>query len=211
MDCPIQPNQTVLFQGDSITDAQRSVADEADLGHGYAAMAAATFQAAAPDRNVRFLNRGVGGNRVADLKARWSDDCIALKPDWVSILIGVNDTWRAFDQKDPTSTEQYAGDYRHILTRTRDELGARLILCEPFVLPAFEADYAAWRADLDPRIHAVRELAREFDALLVPFDGLLAAAACKQPPAFWAGDGVHPTRPGHALMARAWLAAVSVR
>jgi lysophospholipase L1-like esterase len=198
---------TVLFQGDSITDAGRSREDDADLGRGYAGMAAWWFEAAYPEKHVKFLNRGISGNRAKDLRARWQADCIDLKPDWMSVLIGINDTWRAFDHNDPTSTESYEDDCRHILTRTRDELGAKLILCEPFLLHCPD-DRKAWRPDLNPRIDVVHRLADDFDAVLVPFDKLFAAAAEKREPQFWAGDGVQPSRPGHAFMARDWLRAV---
>jgi lysophospholipase L1-like esterase len=202
-----QDGATVLFQGDSITDGGRSREEDGDLGRGYAGIAAWTFEALYPEKHVRFLNRGISGNRARDLRGRWEADCLALRPDWVSILVGINDTWRGFDSADPTTTESYEADYRDILTRTRDRAGARLILCEPFVLP-YPDDRKAWRGDLDPRIHVVRELSREFGAILVPFDGLFAEAAARREPAFWASDGVHPTYPGHALMAQAWLRAV---
>jgi acyl-CoA thioesterase I len=203
----IQENAVVLFQGDSITDAGRLREDPGHLGGGYASLAAAWFSARFPERRVRFLNRGISGNRAADLRARWQRDCVDLRPDWVSILIGINDTWRRYDSGDPTSAEAYAADYRAILERTRAETEARLILCEPFVLPVPE-DRRAWRADLDPKIAAVRDLAREFGALYVPLDGIFAAASTRREPAFWAADGVHPTPAGHALIAQSWLRAV---
>jgi len=200
---------TVLFQGDSITDAGRDRKNPQSLGQGYAMMAASWFSALYPERNVRFYNRGISGNRAKDLLGRWDEDCLALKPDWVSILIGINDTWRRYDSNDPTEVESYAQSVRTILTRTVETLGSRLILCEPFVLPS-PPDRAKWREDLDPKIHAVRDLAREFEAIFVPLDGIFAAAASRREPAFWAADGVHPTPAGHALMAQAWLAAVGV-
>jgi lysophospholipase L1-like esterase len=200
----LRPGQTFLFQGDSITDAGRSPADDSMLGAGYAAMVAAWHAAAHPECDVTFLNRGVSGNRAKDLRVRWREDCLDLRPDWVSILIGINDTWRRYDSNDPTSIVDYAAAYRDILERTRDTLGARLILMEPFVLPALE-DRRAWREDLDPRIHVVRELAREFGALLIPLDGLFARAATHRPPEFWAPDGVHPSPAGHALIAQGVL------
>lgn len=198
--------QTILFQGDSITDAQRGRTPVQELGQGYAMMAAARLEAAYPELALNFLNRGVSGNRAKDLRARWQADCLDLRPDWVSILIGINDTWRRFDRHDATPTEAYEADLRAVLEASR-AAGQRLILCEPFVLPV-PPDRAAWRTDLDPRIHAVRALAVEFGAVLVPFDGLFAAAACRRPAAFWAHDGVHPSLAGHALMAGAWLRAV---
>jgi lysophospholipase L1-like esterase len=203
----IEPGAVVLFQGDSITDCGRSRADGGDLGHGYALMAAGWFLSLRPESKVTFLNRGIGGNVVADLKARWQADCIDLRPNWVSIMVGINETGRRFSRDDITSAESYESDYRDILTRAREQLEARFILMEPFVLPV-PPDRARWREDLDPRIHVVRRLAREFDALLVPLDGLFAQAAARREPAFWAPDGVHPTPAGHALMARAWLEAV---
>ncbi|MFO7166763.1 MAG: SGNH/GDSL hydrolase family protein [Chloroflexota bacterium] len=203
----IQENAVVLFQGDSITDAGRLRDDPEHMGGGYAALAAAWFSARFPERRVRFLNRGISGNRTADLRARWQRDCIDLRPDWVSILIGINDTWRRYDRSDPTSTEAFAANYRAILEHTRAETSAQLILCEPFVLPV-PPDRRAWREDLDPKIAVVRDLAREFGALLVPLDGIFASASTRREPAFWAPDGVHPSQAGHALIAQAWLAAV---
>src|SRR5215217_1440945 len=109
----IADNAVVLFQGDSITDAGRL--DSADgMGFGYANYAAAWFSALYPEKRVRFLNRGISGNRAVDLERRWQADCLDLKPDWVSILIGINDTWRRYDGNDPTSTEQYITSYRAI-------------------------------------------------------------------------------------------------
>jgi lysophospholipase L1-like esterase len=203
----INDNALVLFQGDSITDAGRRESEDG-MGFGYANLVAAWFSALYPEKRVRFVNRGISGNRAADLVARWQADCIDLKPDWVSILIGINDTWRRYDSGDATSAETYEANYRAILQQTTGQLpGVRLILCEPFVLPV-PADRAAWRADLDPKIDAARRLAREFSAIYVPFDGLFAQASTQAAPAFWAEDGVHPTLPGHALMAQAWLRAV---
>jgi len=204
----IAEGETVLFQGDSITDADRARFYPDDLGKGYASMAAGLFGARYPERGVRFLNRGIGGDRVVDLLDRWDDDCLALRPDTLSILVGINETWRAFDSGDPTPVEAFERSYHELLTRTRDTLPAtRLILMEPFSLsisPAREA----WRADLDPKIQVTRRLAHEFGALLVPLDGLFAAAASRREATFWAEDGVHPSPAGHALIAQAWLRAV---
>lgn len=200
--------QTILFQGDSITDCGRDRAYADNLGKGYALMTAAWLGAARPDLKLTFLNRGISGNRAADLSDRWQQDCLDLKPDWVSILIGINDTWRRFDSNDPTSTEAYEKHYRDILTRSA-AAGIKLIVCEPFVL-RHPADRLAWREDLDPKIQVVRALAEEFNALYVPFDGMFAAQALQHGPATWAADGVHPTPAGHALMSRQWLRCVGL-
>jgi acyl-CoA thioesterase-1 len=203
----IKSGQLVLFAGDSITFAGRDLENPFSVGMSYVMFIQTWFSALYPRENVRFANIGIGGNRVRDLKERWDRDCISLEPDWVTILIGINDTWRRYDQNDPTSAEAFESDYRDILERTRERLNARLILCEPFVLPEPE-DRIEWREDLDPKIAVVRKLAREFDAILVPLDGIFAAASTTHERFFWTKDGVHPTFAGRALIAQAWLRAV---
>lgn len=193
----------VVFQGDSVTDCMRGRFNDAELGTGYAMMAAAHFAAQFPEKQVQFFNRGVSGNRVRDLRARWEEDCLALQPDWVSLLIGINDTWRRYDSNDPTSAAAFAATYRNLLEATAAQ-GARLILCEPFLVPV-SAEQMAWREDLDPKIAAVRQLAQEYRAWYIPLDGLFARVAALREPTFWADDGVHPSPAGHALIARAWL------
>ncbi len=205
----IKQGDTVLFQGDSITDAGRDRSNGADLGRGYALMAAGWFNALFPELGAKFLNRGISGNRVKDLQARWQQDCVDLQPDWVSIYIGINDCWRRYDREDPTSVETFAAGYRDLLERTSQMTKAKIVMLEPFVLPVPE-DRKQWREDLDPKINIVRELAREFGAHLVPLDGLFAQASTKAPSADWAPDGVHPSPAGHTLIARAWLQAMGV-
>ena len=201
----IKPDDRILFTGDSITDCGRRNDPNHPLGlAGYVVFAAAGIQAHVASPKLEIYNRGISGNRVKDLLGRFDEDLLALRPTVVSILIGINDTWRAFDRNDPTTTEAYAADYRTILTRIRDELGARVVLLEPFVLHV-PPDRATWRADLNPRIDVVRKLALEFGTELIPLDGLFAQAATQAPPAFWAEDGVHPTIAGHQLIAQAWL------
>ena len=202
----IDANTTVLFQGDSITDAGRSRQDDNDLGRGYPAMVAAWFSALYPEKRARFINRGISGNRAKDLRQRWQRECLDLNPGVVSILIGMNDTGRRYDSGDPTPAETYEAHYRAILQTTQDVLHAQIIILEPFSLPVPE-DRATWRVDLDPKIAVARKLAREFDATFVPLDGLFAAAAVHREMDFWLPDGVHPSPAGHALIAQAWLRA----
>ena len=207
MSIKIEDEATVLFQGDSITDTGWNRQDPNSLGCGYAMMIGSWFSARYPEKKVTFLNRGISGNRAKDLEARWQTDCLDLKPTWVSIMIGINDTWRRYDSNDPTSTEAYEKSYRNILALAKNKLKAKFILIEPFVLPVPE-DRKQWRVDLDPKIHVARTLAREFSAVYVPMDGIFAEVATRREPAYWAGDGVHPSFPGHALIAQSWLRAV---
>jgi lysophospholipase L1-like esterase len=203
----LKPDDHILFFGDSITDAGWRSEGDKPLGKGYVALIASDLGERYPQLKLRFTNCGLSGNRVYDLQNRLQADVIDLKPTVVSILVGINDTWRRFDRDMVSPVEDFLAAYRRICTRIRDELAARLVLCEPFLLPVV-ADPAAWRQDLDPRIHAVRQVAVEFASAYVPLDGLFAAAACRQPASHWAGDGVHPTPAGHALIAEAWIKAV---
>ena len=195
----------ILFQGDSITDAGRG--KPPGLGTGYARIAADILLSRAPELGLTVMNRGISGHRAKDLVDRWDRDCIELKPDVVSIMIGINDTWRAFDSGDPTAADDFEASYRTMLVRTRTELGAKIVMVEPFVLEC-PPDRVAWRADLDPKIAAVRRLAREFADVYVPLDGIFAEACTRVEPKYWAADGVHPTGPGHAFIALEWLKAV---
>jgi lysophospholipase L1-like esterase len=195
---------TILFQGDSITDAGRTGQSGESLGDGYASMCADLLREYHAESAPVLYNRGIGGNRVTDLRARWTDDTVALKPDLVSVMIGINDTWRRFDSGEATSVASYEADYRHILGRVREETGAQLLLIEPFLVPV-TAEQWGWREDLDPRIHAVRRLAEEFDAALLAADGLLnQAARTAGGAAEVAYDGVHLTPRGHRVLAGAW-------
>ncbi|AHI55000.1 SGNH/GDSL hydrolase family protein [Listeria seeligeri] len=190
----------LLFLGDSVTDAGRDFADGYDLGQGYVKYIADSLKT----EDVTVLNRGVSANRVADLHRRIDTDAIEFTPDVVTILIGINDTWFSFSRWEDTSVTAFKEVYRVILTRIKVETNAEIVLMEPFVLP-YPEDRKAWRGDLDPKIGAVRELAAEFGATLIPLDGLMNALAVKHGPTYLAEDGVHPTKAGHEAIASIWL------
>jgi acyl-CoA thioesterase-1 len=200
----INADDRILFTGDSITDAGRSREKPEELGVGYVALAAAHLQARLASPHLKIFNRGIGGNRACDLLKRVDSDLLALKPTVVSILIGINDTWRRYDSNDPTEVKAFERDYRMLLEKVTQQIQARLVLLEPFVLHV-PADRFNWREDLNPKIDVVRKLAVDFGAELLPLDGLFAQAATQAPAAYWAADGVHPTPAGHALIAETWL------
>ncbi|NLM76738.1 MAG: SGNH/GDSL hydrolase family protein [Ruminococcaceae bacterium] len=203
----LEKGQTILFQGDSVTDCGRSRENDQDLGRGYAMMIAARLTAERPDLGLHFINRGISGNRSGDLVERWQEDCLDIKPDWVSIMIGINDTWRRYDQNNPTSTETY-GENLQCLFQMTSAAGIGLIVIEPFFLP-YPEDRRTWHVDLDPKVAALRELAYTYAARYIPLGGLMHAASQLLPYAVWAADGVHPTPAGHALICQAFLDAVS--
>lgn len=201
----IHADDRILFTGDSITDSGRNRDKSEDIGYfGYVPIAAAHLQARLASPQLKIFNRGIGGNRVCDLLKRVDADLLALKPTVVSILIGINDTWRRYDSNDPTDAKAFERDYRAVLEKITRQLKARIVLLEPFVLHV-PPDRFNWREDLNPKIDVVRKLAVDFGAELLPLDGLFAQAATQAPAAYWADDGVHPTAAGHALIAETWL------
>ena len=153
------------------------------------------------------VNHGVDGNRVRDLIHRWDVDCIAVDADVVSILIGVNDTRRRYDQNDPTSVEEFAAGYEFILGRLRASGDAKIVLMEPFIV-AFTDEQRSWREDLEPKIDVVQKLASEFGARLVRTDERLNAAGAIVGAEKIAYDSIHPTPRGHDLLSQYWRAAV---
>jgi acyl-CoA thioesterase I len=200
----IEPGDHILFYGDSITDAGRRRLIHGRLGAGYVAVCEQLLRERFPDHELRVTNRGVSGNRVYDLEARLDRDVIRHRPGVVSILIGINDTWRQFDSDLPSPWPDFEAAYRRILERVRRDLGARVVLCEPFLLPIPE-DRRAWRPDVEARIRIVRELARQFGYPCLGLDGIFARAATRRPMDYWCPDGVHPTPAGHALIAEHWV------
>ena len=170
----------VLFQGDSITDAGRDYADPHHLGDGYPKYAAEAIRERFPDETFEFINLGISGNRTTDLLERWQKDCIAVQPDVLSILIGINDTWRRYDSNLPMTVEEYEANYRRLVQDVKE----------------------CFREDLDPKILAARRVARDYADMFLPLDGLLAAASVIEEPSHWSGDGVHPNEAGSRLIGR---------
>jgi acyl-CoA thioesterase-1 len=193
-------NVTVLFIGDSVTDCGRRDDADRNLGDGYVRLIDEAFTAGGTPATV--LNRGINGDRVRDLSVRWDADVVSLAPTLVSVMIGVNDTWRRYSDNDATTLEEFTDGYRSLLAALppRDEMA--LVLMEPFLLPV-SAQKEKWRDDLDPKIEAVHALAEEFGALLVPTDAHLNEFDVD--PRELAADGIHPTPLGHRFIAALWL------
>ncbi|MFZ2539467.1 MAG: SGNH/GDSL hydrolase family protein [Oscillospiraceae bacterium] len=207
----IKENSKILFQGDSITDAGRTydvqlegIVTPCELGIGYPNKVKEFLDTFFKDKNITVLNRGISGNRTIDLRNRWDKDCIDLKPDYLSILIGVNDTWRRYDANDSTCAEEYEANFRHLLQRAKDELNCEIIILEPFLIPT-DRNKDCWYEDLIWKIQVARKLAREFGATFISLDGAFASKCTEMEPSYWSLDGVHPTDAGHSFIARLWL------
>ncbi len=196
----LEKDMTILFEGDSITDAGRSRDNDSFLGFGYATLVSAAMLARYPEYNLKFINRSVSGNRTIDLVQRWAGDAETIKPDVISIMIGINDTWRRYDSNDPTPVEAFEANYRDILTRSK-KLTDNIIIIEPY-LQLVQPGQENWlKEDLLDKIGVCRKLACEFDTEYIPMQSIMADAAKLAEPAYWAADGVHPTWAGHALIA----------
>ncbi|WP_334075295.1 SGNH/GDSL hydrolase family protein [Paenibacillus sp. A14] len=209
----LKKNCVILFQGDSITDGNRDRGSDLNhiLGHSYAYMLAGELGQIHAERNPLFINRGISGNRVSDLYARWNEDAISLKPDVISILIGVNDAWRIVSGEPSGATDRFERAYLHLLTETREVMPeVKLVLCEPFILKtgATAALWEQWTELISGYRKTLRKLAERFGAVYVPLQDAFDAAEQRREAAYWLWDGVHPTVAGHHLIALRWLEVV---
>jgi len=207
--------QVILFQGDSITDAGRDRKredkpnDARAMGLGYSFILASHYLGREPQAGLKFYNRGISGNKVYQLAERWNEDCLALKPDVLSILIGVNDIWHKLNGNYDGTLEIYERDYRALLQRTRQDLPQiKVVICEPFVLRCGAVN-ESWFPAFDGYRAAAKQVARDFNAVFVPFQSMFDEAIQQAPPEYWAADGVHPTLAGSYRMARCWVETVT--
>ena len=206
--------QTILFQGDSITDWGRAKDDTGFntsrcLGSGYAMLAAASLLEKHADLDLKIYNKGVSGNKVYQLVDRWETDCFALKPDVLSILIGVNDIWHKLNGTYNGTPDIYSKDYIAMLEMTKRVLpDVKLIIGEPFGVRGVKAVNDNWYPEFYEYQKSAREIAIKFGAAFIPYQSIFDEAQKHAPGAYWTSDGVHPTLAGAQLMAQAWLAVV---
>lgn len=212
----LSEGETILFQGDSITDANRNreirdANNQFALGTGYVFIASAALLHRCAGKKIKIYNRGVSGNSVPQLTERWKEDCLDLKPGIISILIGVNDFWITLKQKEKPAPNQYLANFKDLLDRTKQKLpDAKLIIGEPFAIkgvmfaddnwfPAF-ADYQA----------AAFEIARKFQGRYIPYQSIFDKALKSAPGSHWTTDGVHTDMAGNHLMAESWLSNIKL-
>lgn len=202
---------TVLFQGDSITDCGRNRSDMFSLGSGYPSKIASIYNTLFPESEVKFINKGVSGDRVHNLIERIPEDIYDIEPDFLSILVGINDVWRIIDSNENATIEEFKDHYEYLLKYLRDRFpNTKIMLMEPFVLHALP-DRKDWHTLLDTRIQVVREMASLYADFYLPLDGTFASHCVNgTSPSKFAGDGVHPTDMGHSIIANEYLKALNI-
>jgi len=210
----LQKDDVILFQGDSITDAGRDKNAKTPntppmIGSGYVIQAAGELLFKHAGKNLSIYNRGISGNKVYQLAERWDSDCIELKPNVLSILIGVNDFWHTKTGNYNATVKTYEDDYRALLKRTVAALpGVKLIIGEPFAVPGIKAVDDSWYPEFDKYREIARKLADEFKAVFIPYQKVFDEAKKYAPGVYWTHDGVHASLAGACLMANAWLEAI---
>lgn len=196
--------KTFLFQGDSITDANR-VDDNEDnfgLGFGYPLLVSAELSKKRKGE-IKFINRGVSGDRVTDIYTRIKEDIINLKPDYMSILVGVNDVAHELTMQCGVDTEKYEKIYSMLIEEIKSALpDIKIIILEPFVLNG-SATCEMWeqfRAEVEKRGEAAKRVAEKFSLEFVPLQNKFDEASADGDTRYWSVDGVHPTAAGHQII-----------
>jgi lysophospholipase L1-like esterase len=212
----IEPKSKLLFIGDSITDCGRvrpvgeSTGDT--LGTGYVALVDGLLTSTYPELGIRVVNMGISGNTVRDLKARWQSDVLDLKPDWLSIMIGINDVWRHFDTRLQVEWQvphdEYASTLEEMVSATRPGLKG-LVLMTPYFIEPNRAD--PMRVMMDRYGATVREVAERHGAVFVDTQAAFDRVLESLHPYSLAEDRIHPNLTGHFVIARAFLGAVDGR
>lgn len=207
--------KTILFQGDSITDVGRNRERNDMLGWGYPRYVEAQLGFDHPGE-YNFQNRGIGGNRVLDLYARIVKDILNIKPDYLSILIGVNDIWHGLDSENGTGLARFEKVYDILLTELKEELPeTKIMIMEPFLLHGIATDnredqpdrWEIFSSGVYQVAAIVKKLAEKHGVKFIPLQEKFNEATKLAPDSYWLFDGVHPSAKGHELIKREWLKA----
>lgn len=205
----------ILFQGDSITDGNRYKDIESrwdknhQIGHSYAYIVTGLISMLYPERQFEFVNRGISGNRTNELLLRWKTDTIEENPDILCILVGVNDAFCGYEEREyDKSGEQYEENYRTLLKTAREKNPhLKIIMLEPFAYvdiakPSERVCFNFRQEKLKNIQKKAKKIAKDFDAVFIPFQNKFNKIIDTPKPEYWLWDGIHPTEAGHALIAR---------
>jgi len=206
-------NAVILFQGDSITDAGRNKTDMdfnslPAFGNGYVSLFAAQLLFDNPSKNLKIYNRGISGNKVFQLADRWDKDCMDIKPNVLSIMVGVNDFWHTLTNGYKGTIQTYKDDYVKLLQRTKDTFpDLQLIIAQPYAVNGIKSVDEKWYPAFAEYQQAAQDIAGKFDAIYIPLQTVFDKAQKAMPGKYWTADGVHPTLAGAKIMSAAWLEA----
>lgn len=211
----LAPGRKIVFIGDSITDCGRArpvgEGSNGELGNGYVSFIDAFLGATKPELRLRAVNMGVGGNTVRDLEARWQSDVLDHKPQYLSVMIGINDVWRQFDAplrpEAQVGPETYRDTLSRLIARTTPVV-ERVFVLSPFYIESNKND--AMRTRMDEYSAYANEVAIEHGATFVDVQAAFDAVLRHVPTQSLAGDRVHPNAKGHAVITRAFLKGVGV-
>ncbi len=203
-------NQTIVFIGDSITDAGRTEKPYSPYGFGYVHFTANYLLAKYPELNLRIINTGISGNTIGNLKNRWDKDCLNFKPDIISIMIGINDLWRKHtNQLDQAAdAKEYEVTFERLLLNAKQKKNCQLMLCEPFMFCDNPAD--PMRKGLNAYIEAIHRIAEQFNATVVQIQKQIDEKIKQITSYKWSDDMVHPFVWAHFWISQQWIQAAKI-
>jgi lysophospholipase L1-like esterase len=190
--------KTILFQGDSITDANRNRLLSKSLGDGFVSMVAKNW-----NKHYHFFNRGIAGHRSHDLVKRWNKDTLALKPDILFILVGINDIWHEFKFGLKSNQQEYERNMRALLDQTKQHVPhCQIVILYPFILKIGHYE-PRWETRLVEQHHVLDQLKQEYSLNALNLHFVLEQASLKHDLKDLAPDGVHLGSVGNNVVAQA--------
>lgn len=194
----ILKNSVVLFQGDSVTDCHRDRLDINSLGDSYVRILNEVFK----EKNIKVINKAISGNRVDHLLERFDNDFKSINPDYLFLLIGVNDTWH--DYPNCKKNEVFYQEFDLLLSRIKNEMNCEVVILEPFIIGS-KTEITCMRTDLLKKVEIIRELTRKYHYELITFENRFAEAMVNDDEELYSIEGIHPKELGYKLMAKTIL------
>lgn len=192
-DIEIKKNCVVLFQGDSVTDCHRNRDDDNSLGNSYVKLINEELK----KYNIKVFNKAISGNRVDNLLERFDNDFKAINPDYIFLLIGVNDTWHGFPNS--KKNEIFYQEYDLLLSRIKNEMNCEVIILEPFIIGTKD-DIVCMKKDLLDKVLIIRKLCRKYNHKLITFENRFSEIMVDQDESLYSIEGIHPCELGYKIM-----------